>query len=162
MSSALLLGLLAGPILLMTVLRINGAMVFLSVCLGSVLLQFVGPDAMQLVSLFSSRPSLISKSSAELTLLLVPVVLTAVFMIHSVQGKKVIFNTLPAAAASFLLLLVIKPLLPTEVSSAIDANSWWTQLERLSDLIVSFGALLCMFYLWSQRQKSHFQHKKHV
>lgn len=160
MTGALLIGLLAGPIVLMTLLRINAAMVFLSACLGSILLQFVGPDAMSLVQLFTPNVSSISKSTVQLVLVLIPVVLTAVFMIHSVTGRKVIFNIVPAAAASFLLLLIIKPLLSPGVIGTINASPFWAQLERSSDLIIGIGALLCLLFLWSQRKKSHSEHKK--
>ncbi|HET8708978.1 MAG TPA: hypothetical protein VFL85_01720, partial [Candidatus Saccharimonadales bacterium] len=128
---------------------------------GSVLLQFVGPDAMSLVELFTPQVSSVSKTTVELALVLIPVVLTALFMIRSVKGKKVILNTLPAAAAGFLLLLVIKPLLSPGVNGAIEASPFWAQLERSADLIVGIGTLLCLLYLWGQRQKSHDEHKKH-
>lgn len=160
MTGALLIGLLAGPVVLMTVLRINAAMIFLSVCLGSILLQFVGPDAASLVELFSSHASSVSKSTVLLALLLIPVVLTMLFTIRSVHGSKVIFNLLPAAAASFLLLLVVRPLLSPGVNGAITANPLWRQLERSSDLIVGLGALVCLLYLWSQRRKAAPEHKK--
>jgi hypothetical protein len=160
MTGALLMGLLVGPIVLMTVLRINAAMVFLSICLGSVLLQFVGPDALSLVGLFTAHGSSIGKSTVQLVLVLLPVILTALFMIRSVHGKKIIVNIFPAVSASVLLLLVIQPLLSDGVRGTITATSWWPQLNQSSDLIIGIGALMCLLYLWTMRQKSHADHKK--
>ena len=43
------------PAVLLMVLRINAALVFLSLCLGNVLVQFVAPDAHSFLTLFSAH-----------------------------------------------------------------------------------------------------------
>lgn len=161
MANALLIGMLAVPIILMTLLRINAALVFLSVCLGSVLLRFVGPDATSLMDLFSAHSSSVSRSTVQLALLLIPVVLTMVFMIRSVKGKKTLVNLLLAAGTSFLLLLLVKPLLSPGVIGTINTSPLWGQLTRSQDLIVGSSALICLLFLWLQRPKLANDHKKH-
>lgn len=160
MAPAILIGILAVPVVLMTVLRINAPLVFLSVCLGSVLVRFVGPDALDMVHLFSSKSGNITESTLQLILLLVPVVLTMLCMIRSVKGNRVVFNILPAAGASFLLLLLIEPLLSPGLIGTITASPLWGQIERSQDLVVGVSALLCLFFLWLQRPK-HESDKKH-
>ena len=160
MAPALLIGILAVPVVLMTVLRINGPLVFLSVCLGNVLVQFVGPDALDLVHLFSPKSGSLTESTLRLILLLVPVVLTMLIMIHSVKGNKIVFNILPAAGASFLLLLLVEPLLSPGTRGTITAPPLWAQIERSQDLVVGVSALLCLLFLWLQRPK-HESDKKH-
>ena len=160
MAPAILIGILAVPVVLMTVLRINGPLVFLSVCLGNVLVQFVGPDALDLVHLFSPKSGSLTESTLRLILLLVPVVLTMLIMIHSVKGNKIVFNILPAAGASFLLLLLVEPLLSPGTRGTITAAPLWAQIERSQDLVVGVSALLCLLFLWLQRPK-HESDKKH-
>ncbi|MEO6513099.1 MAG: hypothetical protein ABIR37_00270 [Candidatus Saccharimonadales bacterium] len=160
MAPAFLIGILAVPVVLMTLLRINAPLVFLSVCLGSVLVRFVGPDALDLVHLFSPKSGNITESTLQLILLLVPVVLTMLFMIRSVKGNRVVFNILPAAGASFLLLLLVKPLLSPGLIGTITASPLWAQIERSQDLVVGASALICLFFLWLQRPK-HESDKKH-
>jgi hypothetical protein len=160
MAPAFLIGILAVPVVLMTVLRINAVLVFLSVCLGAVLVRFVGPDALDMVHLFSPGTSSVTESTLQLVLLLVPVVMTMLFMIHSLKGNKVVFNVLPAAGASFLLLLLIEPLLSPGLIGTITASPVWAEIVKIQDLVVGVSALLCLFFLWLQRPK-HESDKKH-
>ena len=161
MTAALLIGLLGTPIALMTLLRINASLVFLSICLGSVLLQFVSQDAIRLVGVFSARGSGLSESNVKLVLLLVPVVLTMLFMIHTVRGKKLILNVLPAAGASVLLILLVKPLLSPGLAGSIAASPLWKQLEQSQDLIVGSSAFIVLLFLWLQRPKAPEHDRKH-
>jgi hypothetical protein len=160
MAVVLLISLLGVPVVLMTVLRMNASLVFLSVCLGAVLLQFVGEDAVLFVNMFAPHNVVLSRSTVRLALLLIPVVLTMLFMIKSVKGSKLLYNILPAVGASFLLLLLVKPLLSPGTIGTINASPLWPQIERLQDLIVGMSALICLFFLWIQRPKVPDAHKK--
>lgn len=161
MAPAILIGILAVPVVLMTVLRINASLVFLSVCLGSVLVQFVGPDALDMAHLFSAKSGNLTESTLQLILLLVPVVLTMLFMIRSVKGNKVVLNILPAAGASFLLLLLVEPLLSPGTIGTITSSPLWGQIEKSQDLVVGVSSLLCLLFLWLQRPKHGDGDKKH-
>jgi hypothetical protein len=58
MSPVVILGcLVIIPVVLLMVLRVNAALVFLSVCLGSVLTNFLGPDVNSLLDLVSKQAS---------------------------------------------------------------------------------------------------------
>ena len=155
-----LLLLSAGPALVLIVLGINATLVFLSACLGAVLLQLVGNDANDFFSMFMP---MFSGNNLKLGLLLLPVLLTAVFMIRSVKGSKQAFNALPAIGTGFLLAILIVPLLPPGESYAIRGTSSWHQAEQLQALVVGASALVCLLFLWMQRPKPHHdgKHKKH-
>ncbi len=57
---------LLGPAVALTLLRVNAAVVFLSLCLGSVLVQFMGNDARQLcLGLFAARQQLQRKQHPD-------------------------------------------------------------------------------------------------
>lgn len=152
------------PIVLMMVLRINATLVFLSLCLGDVLVQFVAPDANSFMSLFGSRGMSADSNTIKLILLILPVVLTAVFMIRTVKGSvRLLLNALPAAGAGLLGALLAVPLLAPGLSHSVMASSSWQQVQRAQDLIVGTSALLCLLVLWLQRPKTggEEKHSKH-
>ena len=162
----ILIALLAAPVVLLTVLRVNAAQVFLSLCLGAVLVQFVGPDAATIVSSTSAHskgvPS--SQSVVNLVLLMLPVVLTTVFMINSVKGKaKLAYNILPSIGVATLGALLAIPLTSAGLTGSITTLPLWRELENLQTLIISVNTLLCLFFLWVHRPKAGHEgkHGKH-
>jgi hypothetical protein len=143
------------PIVLMMILRINAALVFLSLCLGDVLVQFVAPDASSFTSLFSGHGLPSDENTIKLALLLLPVVLTAVFMIRTVRGgTRLLLNILPSAGAGLLLALLVVPLLSAGLRHNIVLSPLWQQAQRAQDLIVGSSALICLLMLWLQRPKA--------
>src|SRR5688572_15312779 len=104
---------MAAPTIVLVLLRINAALVFLSLCLGAVLVQYVAGEANSLITLFSKEAGTVSASSMQLVLLLAPAIITCVVTVFSVQGTlKTLLNILPALAASALGMLLVIPLLP--------------------------------------------------
>jgi hypothetical protein len=154
------------PVVLLMLLRINATLVFLSLCLGDVLVQFVAPDANLFMQLFSAHvPKGVDtgNDNIKLILLLLPVVLTAIFMIKSVHGSfKLFLNILPAAGVGLLGALLVVPLLPPGLSHNIVHSSLWNQLQNAENLIVGASALVCLLVLWLQRPQAGGKHgKKH-
>lgn len=148
---------MAVPAVALMVLRINATLVFLSLCLGNVLTQFVADDAGSFVSMFSSSQAQAqaTPSNIKIALLLLPVVLTAVFMIRTVRGSsKLLLNLLPAAGVGLLGALLVVPLLPGGTAANIMGSSLWAEVTKLQDLIVGTSAILCLFVLWLQRPKT--------
>ncbi len=155
----ILLIMLAVPFIALMALRINASLVFLALCLGNVLVQFVGPDAATILSSTTARtPGGVapSQSIINLALLLLPVALTMVIMIHTVKGAKLAFNTLPALGVSVLAALLAVPLLSEELTGSITSLGLWDKLQSLETLILTATTLLCLLFLWMQRPK-----KKH-
>jgi hypothetical protein len=157
------------PVIILMVLRINAALVFLSLCLGDVLVQFVANDTNQFASLFASSKAVQqvanNGSDVKLGLLLLPVILTAVFMIKTVRGAKLALNILPAAGVGLLANLLVIPLLPSGTAHSIVNSSLWMQASRAQDLIVGASALVCLLFIWTMRPKHHKgedeKHSKH-
>lgn len=149
------------PVVLLMVLRVNAALVFLSLCLGVVLVQFVAGDANSLLSLLSSSRAAAatgavapSNNLTTLVLLLLPVLLTTIFMIHTVKGVRLMLNILPAAGVGLLGGLLVVPLLSAGLSANIVVSPLWVQATRAQALIVGASALICLFALWMQRPKT--------
>ena len=157
------------PVVLLMVLRVNAALVFLSLCLGDVLVQFVANDTTEFLTLHADQvPQQAATAGSEtvkIVLLLLPVVLTTIFMIRTIRGTgRLLLNLLPAAGVGLLGGLLVVPLLPSGLSHNIVDSSLWLQVQRAQDLIVGTSALVCLLVLWLQRPKdgggSH-KHGKH-
>jgi hypothetical protein len=166
-SDLTLAGLVLLPIVILLVLRVNATIVFLSLCLGNVLVQFVANDTVDFLTLhhkFVPKTAVNSGSdSVKLVLLLLPVVLTTIFMIKTIRGNgRLLLNVLPAVGVGLLGALLVVPLLPPGLShNVVDSKLWW-RVTDLKDVIVSASALVCLLVLWLQRPKTGDKHgKKH-
>lgn len=152
----ILIALLAAPVVVLMLLRVNAALVFLSLCLGSVLVQFVAPDASTILSSTMAQRHGIPSSQlyTNLGLLLLPVILTIIIMIRSVRGKgRLTYNLLPSAGVGALLALLAVPLLSVNLTQSITALPLWHKLESLQTLIIGVNTLLALLFLWMQRPK---------
>jgi hypothetical protein len=163
MNALIILGLIAGlPVVLLMVLRINATLVFLSLCLGNLLVQFLGNDAQSLLNLAAKRGHSTSMQVIELILLITPVVLTMVFMVKSVKGRtKLAWNLLPALAVGVVGALIVVPLLPSGMQHEILASKYWIQLIKVQSLVVAIATLICLLFLWMQRPKHEKEGKHH-
>lgn len=158
MSPDIMLLVLAGaPLAILMFFRVNASLVFLSACLGTVLLTFIGEDVEEFTSMFLP---FLGGNNLKLALVLLPVVLTTVFMVKTVRGGRLLFNVLPAAGTGLVLTLLIVPLLPTGYAVEVQMSETWQLLQQLQTLVVGASALACLFFLWTQRPK-HDHHKKH-
>lgn len=162
----ILAAIILSPVIILMLLRINASLVFLSLCLGNILVEFVGPNSNNFVNLLSPQIQQIinpSHNNVRLVLLLTPVLLTTIFMIRTVNGKgKMILNVLPAAGVGLLGALLVVPLLPAGVRQEILSSDIWYQIKQAQTIIVGASALICLLVLWMQRPKTgHGKHKKH-
>ena len=145
------------PVLLLVGLRINASLVFLSLCLGAVLVQYVGSEADELVHLATTRASELSTTSIQFVLLVAPAAVTAVVTVFSVHGRlKNVVNVLPAVAAAGLFVLLAVPALPGGLRHTLEGQQAWHYLSNAQALIISAGAVVSLGFLWTQR--SFFQH----
>ena len=157
---AIVVALLLAPVIVLMVLRINAAMVFLSLCLGYVVMQFLSSDVQAFATLFMAHAS-VSISVMKLGLLMLPAALTALFMIGTARGVRLILNVLPALGVGYLMVLFAVPALSSGLAHAIMALSLWHQAVRLQAALVGGGALISLFFLWSSRFRHHHESSSH-
>lgn len=168
MTPVIILGAIAlVPVILLMVLRINATLVFLSLCLGNVLVQFASKDMSNLLSVFSARaPGQVAAANQNISLilLLLPTVLTSLFMIRTVRGNgKLALNLLPAMGVGVLGALLVVPLLPFGLRTDITTLSVWMQAQTVQGTVVGASATVCLLVLWMQRPKGGHddKHSKH-
>ncbi|HET7320356.1 MAG TPA: hypothetical protein VFI84_02080 [Candidatus Saccharimonadales bacterium] len=151
-SQITLVALIAVPIVFLMALRINAALVFLSLCLGDVLVQFASNDASSTLTAMGIH---LGAETVKLFLLAVPTVLTTIFMIRTVKmGSRLLINVFPAAGVGFLGALLIVPLLPPGTTHNVTNSALWTQVQNAQVLIVTVSTLMCLLVLWLQRPKA--------
>ena len=150
----------AAPIILIMLARVNAAMLFMSVCVGEVLVQYLGSDAETVITSFSSYGSQFSSSTVKIMLLFLPVVLIMIFMFHSVKKSKLILNILPAIGTGLVIALLVEPLLSPSMQHTHGKETLWQNLIQARALIVGVSALISLFYLWFQHRGSGDGHHK--
>jgi hypothetical protein len=143
------------PVLAIVLLRVNGAIAFMSLCLGSVLVAYTSGDVTDIISSFSaSKHTLTTNQWVQLGLLVVPFLLTILFTRGSVKGSKKLTNILPALASGLLFALLVVPLLSANVQRQIHHLSAWRQLSNLQTAVILGGALFSLiFLLFTHRKK---------
>ena len=155
--TGLAIAVVVAPLIILTALRINAALVFLSLCLGEVLVMFAGKEATETVGILNSHGDA-NANLVSLGLLLIPVVLTAFIMIGTVKGKlKLAFNGLPALAVGTLGLLLAEPLFTPGLQGGIENTVVWQQIQGLQMVAITASALISLLAWWMQRPK----HKHH-
>ena len=153
MTPAIILGLcILAPAILAFILRVNAAILFMSLCVGEVLVIFVSENAASYLSpLYPTEH--ISFSSMRLLLLLLPLVLTLLLMFHSVVGKsKLVLDLIPGIATGLLLALLLVPILPAGLSLNVQGSSIWHDYYHYQTVIVVFGALSSIIFMLLGRQ----------
>ena len=148
-----LLVLIIVPVALVLVLRANATLVFLSLCLGAVMTQFLSKDIKWFADAFLPWQAGMSANALHIFLLLAPALLTAILMLQSVKGARAWLNILPALAVGGLTPLLVVPLLYSGSTHAITALPLWQALSRVQDLVVGAGSLISLLFLWFQRSR---------
>jgi hypothetical protein len=144
--------LLLAPPIVFTVLRINAVMVFLSLCLGDVLVKYVASDANSLLTMFAPGISPKVTSFIQVVVLCLPVVLTSIFMMLTIQGRlRIAANLLPALGVGFLAVLLVVPILPPDLRESVQHGNVWPEIIKLQSLIVGLSAVVSILFLWTQR-----------
>lgn len=149
------------PMLAILVLRVNGAIAFMSLALGSVLVTYTSSDVDGVLTSVSSGSSLNINQWTQLALLVVPLLLTMLFTRGSVKGPKRVTNVLPALAAGLLAALLVVPLLPADLQHQIHNQTVWTQLSNAQTAVILGGAAFSLvFLLFTHRTKPAFDEDK--
>ena len=146
----LLVLILCTPLVLVTILRVNATMVFLSLCVGYAISQLLGADIKVFADMFLPQWRL-GVPTIDLLLIVLPALLTMLFWLQTVKGTARILNMLPGLAVSSLCALLIVPLLPPTTVQGIGMTAVWHELARLQALLIGCGAVVCLLFLWLQR-----------
>jgi len=149
------------PVLVILLLKVNGAIAFMSLCLGSVLVRYTSDDVTSIASGLSSRPSHGLTQWVSLALLVVPFVLTILFTRKSVSGSKRFINIFPALATGLLVALLVTPLLSSGLQHHLESLQAWKLLSNLQTAVILGGAFFSLAFLLLSHRSHHGDEKKH-
>jgi zinc transporter ZupT len=155
------------PTLIVLLLRVNGAIAFMGLCLGSVLVTYTSSDVTSLLASMSPNENVLTTSQwVQLALLIIPFLLTVLFTRGSVRGGKKVVNILPALASGLLCTLLAVPLLPAAIQRNIHQQTAWHQLSNAQTAVILAGALFSLVFLLFTHRRKHDEegkkkHEKH-
>jgi hypothetical protein len=157
----IVIGIVAVPAVALTFFRANATLVFLSLCLGQVLVQFAGEEAARTVGIIASDGST-NQQAVSLALLFLPVVFATLFTVRSISNHlHLVLNLLPAVAAGVLGLLLAEPYFSAGLQGSISGSDAWYWIQKTQVMVVTTGAILSLFFLWLQRPRHHAEGKHH-
>ena len=148
----------AVPIVLMLVLRTKAALVFMALCAGSVLATFASKATLDLVQTFYSNYSYTAESVVLIALLVLPALLTIIFLRRTVTGPTFMINIVPTVLTGITALLLVVPLLPPGVRFSIFRTDIWGQLVQYQGVIVGAAVFMSCLQLWASSKG--LKHKK--
>jgi membrane protease YdiL (CAAX protease family) len=151
------------PVLMILSLRVNGAIAFMGLCVGSTLISYTSSDVDAVFTSFSAKDNELNTNQwVQLGLLVVPFLLTILFTKGSLHGHKRFTNLLPALASGLLFALLVIPLLPSGVQHQIQHQNAWRQLSNAQTAVVLGGAAFSLvFLLFTHRTRGIPEPKKH-
>jgi hypothetical protein len=147
----ILIAIIAVPALLLFWYQINASIIFLSLCLGYVLMQFVSPDAHELLALFSAHVARGIDAGniwPRIILLLLPPLLTSLSLTKSVKGNKKYLNILPGLGVGLLLAMILSPIFPFHLANNIIKSELWLELKKHQAIIVGLSGLVSVIMIW--------------
>lgn len=149
MPAVVIIGLLIGvPAVIIFFLRANAAIVFLSLCAGSVLAQFVSGDSVKLVNSFTASSNTVNADTIRLALLYTPAFFTTLFVRGKVHGVKNTINLILALSVGIVGVLLAVPLMPGGIRHNITSSNIWPTVEQYQAVIVAIAIVLSLLSLW--------------
>lgn len=159
MSPLIILALLFGlPLLLMTILRINPLFVFVSLVTGYLWTQLLGDSSALVVSSVMQGSN--SDYIARVGLLLLPFILTLLFLRKTLSKSALPFYFTLLVMDSLLLVAMLLPLLSPGLQGSIYQTSAGDTLRQAHNLIIAGVAamqlvVMCVFRPRSKSSKHH-------
>ena len=145
----LMAGIVLVPTILIMLARTKAALIFMALCVGAVLSNYVGDTALDMVQMFVRSYDQTTASIVQIGLLLFPVLLTLLFLSRTLSKSKLFMNLLPALLTGIAVLFLVVPLLPPGTSGSIYATDVWNQLSAYQAALLSAAALLSLAQLWA-------------
>ncbi len=162
MNPLIVIGLIvAVPAILITLVGANAGMVFLSLCVGSLLSSFVGDAALDMVQTLVSGYNPTTQAFVQLGLLLLPVLLTLLFLGRSVFGSSKLMNLFPAILTGIMILFLAVPLLPEGTRYGIYGTQVWQEIIKYQALFIGAVCLFSLGQLWSNGRPAKDKKSKH-
>lgn len=162
MNPLILMGAIVGiPVVLVSLFRAKAALVFMALCAGSVLSTFVSDSALDMVQTFVKSYSSTTGAIILIGMLVLPALLTILFLRGTVSGAKWLLNLFPAVLTGLMTLYLVVPLLPPGTGNAITGTTIWDQLVQYQAIVVSIAVGMSVVQLWAGSRSARRKKSKH-
>ncbi len=155
MLDIVLLACLAVPVVLILFLKTNTAVVFFSLCAGSVLVNYGAVSVLTFADSFSANPSAGLDGVIRVGLLLLPAVFSTLLLRKSFPTSKIVLFAPPAVAVGLTGLLLAVPVLPGGIQHNVMQSNVWDQVNKFRDIIILGSFAVSLLALWAGKAKIH-------
>ncbi len=142
----ILFSVLAFPLLLGVIFRVNTSHLFFSLMAGELLARYFGHDVEKLAEQSTSQSTVFP--IGELALIVVPMILTAIFLRGSVSKSKLVLHIIPLAITGIVFAAFVLPLLPADLQAEISTGRVGKYLLDLNRVIIGSVVALQLISLW--------------
>ncbi len=134
------------PLLLGLIFRVSTSHLFFSLMAGELLARYFGEDVSILVNSFARSQNI--ADYAEAGVIVLPVILTAIFLRGSLSKGKVILHFIPLLITGVVFAAFILPVLPDVARDYVRSVEAGRQLLDMSSVIVGVVVLVQLIALW--------------
>jgi hypothetical protein len=160
MQAYILLGALLGlPLLIGLIARVSTAHLFLALLSGELLQRYFGDDAVLAARTFVKDGAV--QDYIGLAILVLPMVLTAVFLHHTLSKGKAVLHALPLAITGIIFAAFAADLLPVGLRSQLEGNHYGRMLLDSTDFIIGIMILLQLVSVWLFGRSAEKRSRKH-
>ena len=134
------------PLLLGLIFRVSTSHLFFSLMAGELLARYFGEDVGIIVNSFARSQNI--ANYAEAAVVVLPLLLTALFLKGSLSKGKVIFHFIPLLITGVVLAAFVLPTLPQAAQDYVRSVESGRQLLDMSNVIVGVVVFVQLIALW--------------
>lgn len=153
------------PVLAIVALRSNAVLAFMALGLGYLLMNVLYDDLNVMLGGFVSRPSQLEMPIIKAALLLLPYWLAILFTVKTAKkGMRSVLHMFPAVASGLMCLVLVKPLLSTNLQAGMSDGPVWHYVSVYSSpaLIAGTAVSFLLLLLSHQSRKAEIPKKTKV
>ena len=155
-----MLGLMLGlPLLLGLVFRVSTSHLFLALLSGELLQRYFGDDAVLALRTFVKDGRV--QDYVGLAILVLPMILTALFLNHTLSKGKTLLHIIPLAISGIVFAAFAAELLPGALHSQLESNHYGRMLLDSTDFIIGVMVFLQLVSVWLFSRSAEKHGKRH-
>ena len=153
----ILAAIIAFPVVLGLIFRVSTSHIFFSLMAGELLGRYFGHDVENQAKAVAGNMDF--HGYGEIALLVLPMILTAIFLKGSISRGKTVLHVVPLIVTGVIFAAFLIPILPQNIQDQIEGFSLGAAFMDLNKAIIGAMIAVQLISLWLLNRKSH--EKKH-
>lgn len=159
MTAYIILGtVLATPLLLGILLRINTSHLFFSLMAGELLSRYFTDDAELVIRLAVRNPQV--TEYADVIVLVLPVLITGLILKKSLKKNKIFLHFIPLLLTGVVFAAFVLPMLPSNIQQQIISQEYGAQFMNSIEVIIGAVIFVQLVSLWLMNRVHDDKHGK--